>query len=99
MLIYGGSALNNQQNDFSEYYGDLWLFDTDAMEWSEIKASGELPHPRSGASMHYDYLNNRVILFGGQAAEDCFLNDVYELDWKTKEWRQLFSEQQSFRNI
>ena len=82
-----------------QYYGDLWLFDTEEMEWKEIKTSGAVPHPRSGASLHYDFFNNRVILFGGRANDGLFFNDVHELDWSTKAWKQLFPRHQNYDKI
>jgi Galactose oxidase, central domain len=36
-----------------------------------------------------DPLDLRVVLFGGESGNGCYLNDVYELEMRTLQWQQL----------
>ena len=65
---------------------DIWVFNADTMEWSEVKTSGTIPSQRSNCSMNYDAANNRIILFGGGGSNKTRFNSINILDWKTKVW-------------
>ena len=68
---------------------DLWAFNTITMEWREVHTTGDVPSPRSNCSMHYDQVNQRVVVFGGGGANKRRFNTVNLLDWRTKVWSEV----------
>lgn len=68
---------------------DLWAFNTITMEWREIHSKGKIPSFRSNCAMNYDKQNNRVVLFGGGGANKRRFNTIHILDWVSKEWSEI----------
>jgi hypothetical protein len=71
--------------------GDTWRFSVKCQRW--IQLSPMTPPPaRTGAATTYEGFpapRNRMIMFGGRAADGSLLNDVWALDFTTFEWTQL----------
>ncbi len=68
---------------------DLWVFDTHKMEWKEVKTVGKVPSHRSNCTLNYDYVNHRLVLFGGGGENKKRFNEINLLDWETKEWTKI----------
>lgn len=63
---------------------DLWQFD--GQSW--IRITGDNPPPaRSGHSMIYDKVNNRLLVFGGKNEEGKLLNDLWS--WDGSRWEMI----------
>ncbi|CAG9320893.1 unnamed protein product [Blepharisma stoltei] len=61
MIIFAGSS------DQREYYNDIWSFNFDTLEWSELNPSTPTsPSPRVSPAIFYDENENRIIVFGGK---------------------------------
>ncbi|MHC5081118.1 MAG: Kelch repeat-containing protein, partial [Planctomycetota bacterium] len=58
LLIFGGAST-------TEAYDDLFTYDLGAGTWSTLTPEGSGPSPRSGATMIFDPVGDRGILFGG----------------------------------
>lgn len=72
----------------SVYMNDVWVYNTYSMQWIEIKTFGNVPLHRSNSSLHYDGINNRVIMFGGGGSNKARYNTIHILDWNTKIWTE-----------
>jgi hypothetical protein len=71
MLVYGGAGDEGALTD-------LWAYDlAGAGGWTQIPVSG--PQPRTGASLAYDPVRDRLVLFGGISSTNECLNDVWFL--------------------
>jgi hypothetical protein len=71
--------------------GDLWVFaldDTDAVTWARVFPDGDTPSPRWGASMIYDPVRDRMVMFGGWEGRQA--TDTWELKLDpAPRWRRL----------
>lgn len=91
------TAYHNEMNSiflFGGYCGvektrlnDFWKFD--GKEWKTIQTQNA-PEARSGHSMIYDSLKNRLLVFGGKNNDGELLNDLWS--WNGKKWKLLSSE-------
>ncbi len=72
MIVFGGSTATSATNETWQL-----TFDPEP-RWSPF-ASAELPSPRRMAAMVYDALRQRVVMFGGQAANTGSLADTWIL--------------------
>jgi dynein heavy chain len=76
----GGKAPNK---DKGSYLDDIHVLDTGSMRWTDLtptavsKGRGQFPKHRADATMVYDGINKRVLLFGGWANR--WFNDCYAL--------------------
>ena len=60
-----------------------------AQDWEEITPdSGDMPSARTNATVVYDSLMNRMILFGGRAPSGD-LNDIWAFDLAAGKWQSL----------
>lgn len=67
---------------------DLWTYD--GAEWRDITPSvGPLPPGRIGHGIAYDPLRDRLVVFGGEAADGTPLNDLWE--WDGSRWYEVGS--------
>ena len=88
-VIYGGTAPIG-------FYGDLFALPLNgSTTWSQITTSGTPPAGRYGASVIYDPLRDRMVLFGGgvRCGLACisYQNDVWQLTFAgTPTWTQIF---------
>lgn len=80
IVLFGGAM----QGGAVEVVGDTWVRDADG--WRELPRSGDVPGPRTGASLVYDSVRERVVLFGGVTAGRLY-DDTWELDGDT--WIQI----------
>jgi len=73
MYLYGGCS-----SPFGPCpQGDLWVFDLNRNEWTELKLIG-IPPAREHYGMAFDATRDRLVVFGG--AGPGLLNDTWEYD-------------------
>lgn len=68
IYIFGGA-------DADYFYNDIWCFDTRALTWTPIPASGYLPTGRHGHSC--TLVDGVLYIFGGNSPDGTELNDAY----------------------
>jgi len=83
MFIFGGSG------EESDNKADLWKFNIATAEWTEIvkKEGAEWPQARAGHSAVVQ--DDKILIFGGNLELALEINDIYEFDTKTTEWKLL----------
>ncbi len=81
-FLFGG-----YNSDLKKRTNDLWRFSED--DWKE-ESSDVKPQARSGHTMIYDKLNDRLVLFGGKNDDGELLNDTWI--WNDIGWTQLIIE-------
>lgn len=81
-IMFGGSTATSRVND-------VWTLDaTGATGWQALTPLGTPPTPREFATLMFDPLRNRVVMFGGN--DGAARNDLWELLLSgTPEWRPL----------
>lgn len=81
MYLYGGCS-----SPFGPCpQGDLWTFDLNRNEWTELKLIG-IPPAREHYGMAYDATRDRLVVFGG--AGPGLLNDTWEYYSRSAKWQQ-----------
>ena len=65
------------------YLADLWQFNLDTLEWSEIESSG-LPSGQAGWSMTYDSSLDRLVMFGVCSQSSC--DETWWFDFTNGTW-------------
>jgi hypothetical protein len=68
--------------------GDLWVYDVAANSWAQLAPSGESPSVRFGHNGAFDSLNQRLLVFGGQAGTT-FYSDLWAYDVASNSWIEL----------
>ncbi len=86
-LYFGGELAGGYSNS-------TWAYDPAANTWADLKPSGVVPSTRSNASMAYDPIGDRFILFGGQVYEQkkdesVWSNDTWAYDPAANTWAEL----------
>ncbi len=89
IAMFGG-----YNHDVKSCLNDTWLYDPAADLWSLALAgdatSESLPTPRLGASLEYDPISGKFVMFGGWNAKLYRLfNDVWTYDPVANRWEQL----------
>lgn len=59
-----------------------------AQQWTQLATTGTAPTPRNNASLTYDPVAHRLVVFGGRSSAGD-LNDLWSLDLATTTWTQL----------
>ncbi|MEI7658591.1 MAG: immunoglobulin domain-containing protein [Phycisphaerae bacterium] len=80
VLLFGGQT--GVPGSPSTILGDTWEWSGTA--WTQVASTG--PTARIGAAMTFDSVRNRVVLFGGMAADGSLLDDLWE--WDGTAWSQ-----------
>ena len=86
LFVYGGG---DENAFFGPFFGDLWSFDAESGQWTELHdgETGKAPRARIQANLAYDAATNRVILFGGH--DDGAMgnnNELWAFDLATEKW-------------
>ncbi|KAF9181997.1 Negative regulator of mitotic exit [Haplosporangium sp. Z 767] len=77
IYIFGGA-------DADYFYNDIWCFDTRALTWTPIPASGYLPTGRHGHSC--TLVDGVLYIFGGSSPDGSELNDAYAFRINERRW-------------
>ncbi len=94
LFIYGGGD-ENALFSATAFMADLWVFDLNTGVWTQLDsgASGG-PMPRIWATITYDEINDRVLLFGGhdngQVGNN---NDTWAFNLSSNTWQNLIEPQ------
>lgn len=82
MIVFGG-----QSGDFvSCSYNDIYALDLDTLKWTQLHdGGGKAPETRFHASLTYDPVGDRYLMFGGHADVGA-MNDLWSFDPETKKW-------------
>lgn len=94
LIIFGGKATTGAE------FNDVWVLSNanglgGTPHWTQLFPSGTPPAPRTGHSMSYDLVQNRVVIIGGASfISGSFFNDVWTLTnanglGGTPQWVQL----------
>jgi N-acetylneuraminic acid mutarotase len=81
IYVFGGQTRSNA------YLGDLWRFDLNTRQWSELATS----QPRhSHAALKHE---RSMLIFGGRTGLDpaVYSNEVLAYDFDSNEWKSLYS--------
>jgi hypothetical protein len=68
-------------------FGDVWVFNTDSLEWKRVEVGGKAPAPREMACGTM-LSPSRLLVFGGRAAGGAILSDSAVLDMESCSWKQ-----------
>ncbi|KAK3845737.1 MAG: hypothetical protein J3R72DRAFT_360295, partial [Linnemannia gamsii] len=77
IYIFGGA-------DADYFYNDIWCFDTRALTWTPIPASGYLPTGRHGHACAI--VEGVLYVFGGSSPDGSELNDAYAFRIHERRW-------------
>lgn len=86
MVIFGG------WNPSVEFLNETWALslDSGAEEWERLNPSGPLPAIRSGHAATYDWVDHRMLIYGGWTYPPFYYyGDVHALDLSTLTWSQI----------
>jgi len=72
--------------DACVWYNDLWTYTVATDKWAKLSISG-VPSARQGHSAVV--IGDRMLIFGGQNAQQQTLNDLYSYSLSRKVWTQL----------
>lgn len=78
LVIFGGVRNGRWLNSLS-------TLDTNRWRWSTIKATGDAPKPRSYATSTPCDNGSKIVIFGGNNAEECF-NTLHVLEMASGGW-------------
>jgi N-acetylneuraminic acid mutarotase len=86
-ILFGGGVFPSGDEDM-KLFNDTWSYDPAANVWTDLKPAGAVPSPRALASMVYDPMGKKVILFGGMDNTRGY-NDTWSYDPATNKWTKL----------
>ncbi|KAL3866524.1 hypothetical protein ACJMK2_043817 [Sinanodonta woodiana] len=87
MYIFGGVLQSDTEILESN---ELHCFDIDTKTWSKVVVKGQIPPPRSAASLVS--VGNKLLLFGGLSQECGWFDDVHIFDTEISTWQLLETE-------
>ncbi|KAG7382859.1 Leucine-zipper-like transcriptional regulator 1 [Phytophthora boehmeriae] len=88
MVLHSSSIYIFGGYNGSSRFNDLCGYDIEAKRWNRLQAAGCVPSRRFGHSGVVHESTNRLIIFGGWDGRDT-LNDLFEYNFVTNEWRKL----------
>ncbi|RLN53643.1 hypothetical protein BBJ29_008242 [Phytophthora kernoviae] len=88
MVLHSSSIYIFGGYNGSSRFNDLCGYDIEAKRWNRLQAAGAVPSRRFGHSGVVHESTNRLIIFGGWDGRDT-LNDLFEYNFVTNEWRKL----------
>lgn len=85
MIVFGGEDI------YGNLSSDVWILtlDCDTPYWRMLTPPAQTPPPRKEATLVYDPGNNRVILFGGEGADESLLGDAWSLTLADSTWARI----------
>ena len=83
-IVYFGGL-----TEAGDVVNETWIFDCDTNEWSNVFPI-LAPPARSDASLYFDTVNQKFVLFGGyRSNSDYYSNDLWTYDINTNTWTIL----------
>jgi hypothetical protein len=95
LAVFGGALANGAKAErlWIGRFGGLDQNGQPFFAWQDATPqSGEIPPPRSGAAMVFDERNGRLLLFGGEGANNGILSDLWAYDLGRGTWKLLDSD-------
>lgn|GEM_PF-2477622 len=89
MLLFGGDRYLPGQV-LGMVSNELWQYN--GTTWQRVTVTGTLPQARNGHSMVYDPVDERVLMFGGDAGGGVYLGDLWAFEFSGQAagaWVQL----------
>ncbi|XP_052176236.1 tip elongation aberrant protein 1-like isoform X3 [Diospyros lotus] len=86
VFIFGGSGKSSNTSD-EEFYGDVYILDTETYAWIKPVTLGTPPAKRSSHTC--SSWKNQIIVIGGEDSYGHYFSDVHILDADTLGWRKL----------
>jgi N-acetylneuraminic acid mutarotase len=87
VILFGGQGL---LGDSWTQFNDTWTYDPAANTWTRLTPTGDLPPAELVPYMVYDSASGKVILFGGNGANDAYyVNDTWAYDPTANTWTDL----------
>jgi hypothetical protein len=85
LLFHGGTRSRSfyPTGGWNEQRTDTWQLTIEPTETSRVPGAGEIPSPRSGATLTYDPAGRRFFLVGGMSSSSRSLGDTWVLDLST----------------
>jgi hypothetical protein len=71
------------------YVDDTWALDLASATWEEVTPSDRRPPPRSWTRAAWDPSGKRLFLFGGEAADQSPLGDLWAFDPEAGTWEEV----------
>ena len=88
LVLFGGYQVALDVIDAAR--NDVWALDlSNAPRWYQLETSGDAPAPRQNATMVYDPISDRLVLFGGRGNGNCAFGDTWELSLQTLTWKRI----------
>lgn len=84
MFAFGGQVGNK-----TDVANDLWVYQLDEDRWERLNPSGPVPEPRKGASMVWDGVQGRLLLYGGWNSADPRFQDLWAYDVEENTWTEI----------
>ncbi|KAF9922330.1 hypothetical protein BGZ65_009681 [Modicella reniformis] len=92
-MVYSSAAkriFGYEHNFFADDVEALWSYGITSKDWTQVKATGDIPPTRSSPCFVSAYGGKKLILAGGIGVKQSnILNDVYSLDVSTLTWTKL----------
>jgi len=88
MVMFGG--IINYDPDYTElvYTNETWTYSYNTNTWTAMSPA-TAPSPRSYAGSAYDSESDRIILFGGERAEQSLNDETWSYDFETDTWTEM----------
>lgn len=92
IILFGGFECKNLSGPF---YSDVWAYDYNTDTWEDMNpVSG--PEKRAYASMVYNPVNDRVMMWGGRQLDNIKAgfsdNSMWEYDYNSNTWTEIVSK-------
>lgn len=91
LYLFGGVLCRSSATEHSQerqaqgnVSNQLLAFNIEELRWEEIKATGQIPEPRSGSAM--SAVDGKLYMFGGLSEFSGWLNDLHVFDISTSTW-------------
>lgn len=90
VVLFGGTSDNCGVlfDDTCVKLNDTWIWNGVARTWRQVLTPVS-PPARSDASMAYDKVSRKVLLFGGSNSSNTYLNDTWSWDGDAEMWTPL----------
>ena len=86
-ILFGGFECTGVNDPV---FNDTWAYDYNTNTWAELKAFN-CPPSRMYASMIYNSIEDKVILWGGRVWEPLNDNSIWEFDLGDKNWAEIIN--------